>query len=334
MLRLMTSLLQIALIAGIAASASRAQDATGLDQLDRTGWPEMLTIGTADPDSPYSNYAGVVAPILEEALGIDVITEITGGPKQNAVLVELGDLDLGMVSMGPALEAWTGTSNLAPGLVHRNLRAVLSMYPSPFVFSVRSDLGIGRLEDLQTGMIVAYGPGGTTSDLYFPPMLDYLGLTVSRRNGGIFNLTEQLRDGLINAYAHAGQIPVPEWRDLDAAGWIRMFGFSEEQVATLVDAFPVSPYTIPEGVFVSQEGDLQTVAMWNILIASADLPETLVFGITETLFANREALSAQLRLLEETVPSAWSENNVLPFHSGAVLWYEGQGITIPERLRR
>lgn len=324
----------LALLPGFAAAQVSTQSANSpLDQLDRTGWPEQLTLGAGGQTTPYFEYGEAWAPIAEQALDLALSVEVTGGAKQNAVLVELGDLDLGMLSMGPALEAWTGNSDLAPGLRHRNIRALFPMYATPFVIAVRTQTGIADLDGLPANPIVAVGPGGSTADLYGPSLLDHLGIAFRQRNGSVFALTEQLRDGLVDAFAYAGRLPVPAWRDLDRANFITVFGFSPDQVASLTDALPVSPARIPASVHASQDATIETVAMWTFAIARADLPDSLIYGLMDVVFQAAPDLIERMPAFADTQPENWMTNTVLPFHPGAVQWYEDNGITIPEGLR-
>ncbi|MCB1361134.1 MAG: C4-dicarboxylate ABC transporter substrate-binding protein, partial [Rhodobacteraceae bacterium] len=95
---------------------------------DRAGWPDSLTVGTASQGGTYFVYGNGLASFIGEELGINASGEVTGGPVQNVTLVQLGDHDIGLVTMGPAYEAWTGHSELAPGLEHRDIRALFPMY--------------------------------------------------------------------------------------------------------------------------------------------------------------------------------------------------------------
>lgn len=322
------------MVGGEAVAQLATQSANSpLDQLDRTGWPEEITLGAGGQNTLYYDYGAAWAPIAEQALDLPVSVEVTGGAKQNAVLVELGDLDLGMLSMGPALEAWTGTSDLAPGLRHRDLRALFPMYATPFVMAVRTETEIVSLDDLPPNSVIAVGPGGSTADLYGPQLLQHLGITFRQRNGSVFTLTEQLRDGLVDAFAYAGRLPVPAWRDLDEANFITLFGFSPEQVASLTDALPVSPARIPSGIHTSQTAPIETVAMWSFAIGHVDLPDSLIYGLLDVIFEAAPDLIEQLPAFVDTAPENWMNNTVLPFHPGAVRWYDDHGITIPEELR-
>jgi uncharacterized protein len=73
-------------------------------------WPKSLTLGTASPGGVYYVYGEAVAKILTEKLGIDVNPLPTQGPVHNVKLIVSGGAQLGLVTMGVALQAWNGTA--------------------------------------------------------------------------------------------------------------------------------------------------------------------------------------------------------------------------------
>ena len=156
-MRLTTLAAFAATFALVAAPAAIAQD--------REGWPSSLTIGTASQGGTYFIYGTGLGALITEELGINASGEVTGGPVQNATLVQTGDHEIGLVTMGPAYEAWTGVSELAPGLEHKSLRALFPMYQTPFqVVALRSS-NIASIADLG-GKRVSVGPAGGTAATY------------------------------------------------------------------------------------------------------------------------------------------------------------------------
>ncbi|MDO8884324.1 TAXI family TRAP transporter solute-binding subunit, partial [Pseudotabrizicola sp.] len=106
--------LAAACAAGLVATTAMAQD--------KSDWPSEITIGTASQGGTYFVYGNGFAGYISEALGVNSTGEVTGGPVQNVTLVETGDHLMGLVTMGPAYDAWMGKSELAPGLEHRSIR--------------------------------------------------------------------------------------------------------------------------------------------------------------------------------------------------------------------
>jgi len=124
--------MKIEIIAAFAAAATIGLGTATLAQDDRADWPNSMTIGTASQGGTYFVYGNGLASYIAEELGIAASGEVTGGPVQNVTLVETGDHLMGLVTMGPAYDAWIGNSELAPGLEHQSIRALFPMYQTPF----------------------------------------------------------------------------------------------------------------------------------------------------------------------------------------------------------
>ena len=100
--------------AAVAVACSTPAFADG--HLDKTGWPESFTVGTASQGGTYFAYGSGWANLVAEELGLSGGGEVTGGPMQNMALVHTGDAAFGMTTMGPAAESLAGTNPIAPGL--------------------------------------------------------------------------------------------------------------------------------------------------------------------------------------------------------------------------
>jgi len=299
---------------------------------DREGWPESFTVGTASQGGTYFIYGSGWANLVGEQLDLSGGGEVTGGPVQNAALVQTGDLEFGMVTMGPAFEAWTGNSPLAPGLEHDKLPALFPMYQTPFSIITLESSGIASVSDIPDGATVGVGPAGGTSDTYFPAMLETLGADIEKRNGGASDLAGQLQDGLIDVFAFAAGVPISAFSQLEAQVDVNIFGFTPEEVATLQEAFPVSEFTIPADMYQSIDEDIGSVAMWNFAIGSADLPEDFVYEVVKVVMENHDAMMQIHSAARETLPENYDKNTFLPWHPGAVRWFEENGYDIPDDL--
>ena len=300
---------------------------------DRAGWPDSITIGTASQGGTYFVYGNGLAGFIGEELGINASGEVTGGPVQNATLVQLGDHAIGLVTMGPAYEAWTGQSELAPGLEHSDLRALFPMYQTPFQVITLNSSGLTSVTEL-AGRRVSVGPAGGTPGTYWPRFLNTLGVDATVSNAGASDAAGQLTDGLIDAFAFAAGVPISAFSQLSAEADVRMFGFNEDELARILAGHPeVSPLTIPAGTYAGHDYDQTTVAMWNYAVSNASMPESLAYEIVKLVMENHDRMMQIHASASETIMDNVLNNTFLPFHPGAVRYYEEHGITIPEELR-
>ncbi len=299
---------------------------------DRSEWPESFTVGTASQGGTYFVYGSGWANMIADELGISGGGEVTGGPTQNLALVHSGDIAFGLTTMGPARDALNGESPLAPGMVMDNVCALFPMYETPFSITALSDSGITSISDIPDGASIGFGPAGSTSDTYFPAILEELGVDFERRNGGWSDLGGQLQDGLIDVIAFAAGIPIPAVSQLEVQTDVNIIEFTEEEQQQTIDAFPVSAFSIPADTYQTLEDDARAVSMWNFAIASCDLPEDFVYEVTRLTLENNDKMREVHRSAATTVPENVDKNQVIPFHPGAARWYEENGYEIDESL--
>ena len=308
--------------------------ASAAAQSDRSDWPESFTVGTASQGGTYFVYGSGWANLIADELDISGGGEVTGGPTQNLALVHGGDVALGLTTMGPAAEALAGESPLAPGVPLDNVCALFPMYETPFSITALEGSGIASISDIPDGARIGFGPAASTSDTYFPAMLETLGVEFDRRNGGWSDLGGQLQDGLIDVIAFAAGIPIPAVSQLEVQTDVNIIEFTEQEQQTVLDNFPVSEFQIPASTYETLEEDARAVSMWNFTIASCDLPEDFIYEVTKVSLENNDRMRDIHRSAATSVPENIKYNTVLPFHPGAVRWYEENGYEIPEDLKR
>lgn len=316
----------------VAAASALMLVQPALAQDDREGWPSSMTVGTASQGGTYFIYGTGLAAMITRNLGINASAEVTGGPVQNATLVETGDHLLGLVTMGPAYEAWTGNSELAPGVEHANLRALFPMYQTPFEAVALTSTGIDDVAQMD-GKRVSVGPAGGTAATYWPRFFEVLGVNATISYAGASDSTGQVKDGLIDAFAFAAGVPISAFSQIAAENPVNIFGFTGEQRDQILEAMPeVAAFDIPEGMYdgIPAHG---TVAMWNFAVTSADMPESLAYEITKMVMENNEAMMQIHAAAVETLPENVGNNTFLPYHPGAVRYFDEAGIEIPEDLR-
>ncbi|MBW4975588.1 TAXI family TRAP transporter solute-binding subunit [Roseovarius mucosus] len=319
-------------LAALTAAATIAFGAAAGAQ-DRSDWPNSMTIGTASQGGTYFVYGNGFASYIAETLGVAATGEVTGGPVQNVTLVETGDHLMGLVTMGPAYDAWNGKSELAPGLEHKSIRALFPMYQTPFQVIALKSSGINSVSDL-AGKRVSVGPAGGTPGTYWPLFMQALDVEATVSNAGASDAAGQLQDGLIDAFAFAAGMPISAFAELAASQDVVMFGLSEEELPKVLAAYPaMAPLTIPAGTYAGHDYDQPTVALWNFAIAHQDMPESLAYEITKLAMGNSDRMIQIHAAAKETLSENWDKNTFMPFHPGAVRYFEEIGITIPDTLR-
>jgi TRAP transporter TAXI family solute receptor len=302
---------------------------------DRAGWPDSITIGTGSQGGTYFGYGSGFGAMITEALGINAGAEITGGPVQNVTLVETGEHQLGFVTLGPADEARKGESPLMPGVPHEKVRALFPMYQTPLQAAVLASSDIKGFKDM-AGKRVGVGPAGGTSATYWTRFFQnaegYEGAKIS--NAGGSDTAGQLKDGLIDAFVYAAGLPTGAYAQLAVENDVRFISMDEETLSKMMEIVPaMAPFTIPANTYEDQPNDLQTVSLWNFAIAHQDMPDSLAYAITALAMENHDRMMTNHAAAKETLPENVLKNQVIPFHAGAVKWFEENGFEIPANLK-
>ncbi|MFX0542024.1 TAXI family TRAP transporter solute-binding subunit [Roseovarius sp. S4756] len=311
----------------MAAGAAFAQD------VDKSDWPSSFTVGTASQGGTYFAYGSGWANLVAEELGLTGGGEVTGGPMQNMALVHTGEAAFGMTTMGPAAESLAGTNPIAPGLEMTQACAMFPMYQTPFSVTALASSGITAVSEIPDGAKIGFGPAGSTSDTYFPRMMDTLGVNYERRNGGWSDLGGQLQDGLLDVIAFAAGVPVPAVSQLEVQTDVNIIEFTEEEQAQLLEAFPVSDFSIKASTYSTLEKDARSVSMWNFAIANCDLPASFVNAAVDVVMSDNERMTGIHKAAGSTLPENWDKNKVLKWHPGAAAWFkENAGADIPDDM--
>ena len=301
--------------------------------MDREGWPESFTVGTASQGGTYFAYGSGWANLVAEELGITGGGEVTGGPMQNMALVHTGEAQFGMTTMGPAAESLAGTNPIAPGLAMDKACAMFPMYQTPFSITTLSSSGITSISEIPAGAKIGFGPAGSTSDTYFPRMMETLGVEFERRNGGWSDLGGQLQDGLLDVIAFAAGVPVPAVSQLEVQTDINIIEFTEEEQAQILATFPVSGFEIAADTYGTLDAPARSVSMWNFTIANCDLPASFVEAVVNVVMSDNERMVNIHRAARSTLPEHWDKNGVLKWHPGAAKWFkENAGADIPDDM--
>jgi len=314
------------ILAAAVASAAIASPAMA----DKSDWPDNFTVGTASQGGTYFAYGSGWANYMAETLGVSGGAEITGGPMQNMALVHTGDLTFGLTTMGPARESLEGNSSLAPGMKMDNVCAMFPMYETPFSITTLSDSGIESISDIPDGATIGFGPAGSTSDTYFPRMMETLGVDFERRNGSWSDLGTQLQDGLIDVIAFAAGIPIPAVSQLEVQTDVNIIGMNDDEAETIVNNFPVAEFVIPASTYQTLEEPSRVVSMWNFAIANCDAPDSMVYEMVKATMENNDKMVSIHKAATTSIPENYTKNNVLPWHPGAARWFNENGYEISE----
>ena len=318
------------------SSAAALVAAPGLvrAQTPDPSWPKTLTLGTASVGGTYFVYGQAWATLVGEKIGVPINTQQTQGPNQNIILVQGKNIDLGMTTMGIALQAWNGQGDWTKGQKMRDIRALFPMYDTPFHFVVMKRSGINSVAQL-AGKRVGVGPRAGTPGTYYPIMFQTLGIqNVTIRNGQGSDMASQLADGLIDCFAFAAGLPIASYSELEATNEVAFFSFTPEQIAKLKQAMPElrRPRSRPAPTRACQRLR-QRSGVFNFAIAHKELPDSLAYAIVKAVHARTTTRwCAGTPRRRKRCRRRSRRTAFLSFHPGAARYYKERGQNIPANL--
>jgi TRAP transporter TAXI family solute receptor len=319
-------------------AASAALPAAGLfgaasAQPRNPAWPRAVTLGTAAPGGLYAIYGPAWGQMVQAATGVQVSARTTQGPNQNIILIERREIELGMTTMGIALQAWNGQGDWTQGNRFRNIRALFPMYDTPFHGIALRRSNITNLAGV-AGKNVGLGPRGGTPGTYWPIILNTLGIRpAALRFGSASDMQGQLNDGLLDAFLFAAGVPVPAFSETETQQQVNWLDFTPEEVTRLTGALPeLAAGSIPQSVYRTAGRDLRIVGMFNFAIGHHSLDAGFVYELVKAVLDNNAQLRQAVAAGAETVAENAVKNSFLPFHPGAVRYYRERGIAIPDNL--
>lgn len=319
------------LAARAALAAALLAGATAHAQ-DRSKWPKSIKVGTASQGGTYFIYGAGWANLVQQQLGVNATAEVTGGPTQNMALVNGKQLEFGMITSGPGFDAWSGKSEIAPGVEMKDVRAMFPMYQTPFQIITLKRSNISKVEDLK-GKRVGVGPRGGTAGAYWPQFFEAVGVKINPQYGGASDQASQVQDGIIDAFAFAAGIPISAFTQLEAQIPVNIFSFDEKQLDQVLKKFPsASKFVVPADTYRSINKDQATLSMWNFAITHKDMPEDLVYEIMKVVLDNPERMKQVHQSAEETLAKNMEHNRFMWFHPGAIRYYKEKGLKVADDL--
>lgn len=301
------------------SAASEVADAVPKASL--TWPPKALSIGTAQPGGVSARYGDGLAKLLSRTVGIPVVAQQTEGPAANVRLIEAGEVQLGIVTLGVAQQAWNGVADWTGGKQLRNLRALFPMYDSPFHFLVRKDSNFVSLTDLANKKI-GIGPQGGSAGTYAPQIFKALKINAALINGPNLDLTERLAAGTIDALVTAAGVPMPAVTALNNKVELRFIELSQNENLALRLAMPeLGPSVISASTYRSLERNYQTLGLYNFMVTHKSVPDSFAYAVLDAVFSNLAEVRTFVPPASETLPKNFARNTVIPFHDGAAGWY-------------
>ncbi|MRG84834.1 TAXI family TRAP transporter solute-binding subunit [Salinibacillus xinjiangensis] len=334
---LMTLFLVVALAA--CSDSEEAGDAEGSGDSEGSGgevqeqeYPSSVTIGTGSQGGTYYIWGGGLASLLGD-LDVTANVEVTGGPVHNIQLLDSGDIQLGMATVGPFYEGYNGEGEWTAGNTYKDLRVIFPMYVTPFHWYSNASTGVTNIRDHE-GERVGVGPAGGTPGTYNPQIYEALGIETGEQvQAGASDMTTQLLDGQLDHVGFAAGIPIAAVTEAETQAEINIYGIDGEDRSKVIEELPFfQEFTIPEGTYEQQEGPIETIGQYNFGIINKNANEDFVYDLVKAFHENNDQMVQTHASAKNATEEAILNNKEFPMHPGAIKYYEEVGIDLPDAV--
>ncbi|MCA3176782.1 MAG: TAXI family TRAP transporter solute-binding subunit [Burkholderiales bacterium] len=290
--------------------------------------PSLGQVGiySAGKGSAFLPYAEGAAKYLISTTNQFVVAIETRGSIENLQRINKENNMLGIAFMGTVYEAHTGTGSWTKGEKLSNLRALFPIYETSFQMVALNSSGIKTLAQLD-GKKVGVGPAGGPAESFFKGLVEELGLKPTLVNGTPADLAKDLSEGKIDVLWQGAPPPIPAIKLVADQGNATVFGLNDKELSAMKKLFPfLASVEIPANTYKNQSGPLKSVAGWNFFVVHKDFPEADAYLITRAMLSAKDPAKEIHPTAASTLAKNATTNDFLPFHPGALQFYNQAGI--------
>ncbi len=282
-----------------------------------------IRFGAANIGGMYYSFANTFTELANEttsAYNFEVRT--TAGSTANLRLLSDNYIELGIAQADLIYDAYQKNSNL---------RAIAGLYTEACQLIVRADSDIKSLDDL-SGHTVSIGAEESGTERNASEILEFAGMPssiVKTKNLDYIDAAHQLETGDIDAFFCTAGLTTTIIEELSRECEIRLISIDDsiiDKMLSTSDAY--SRYTIPAGTYKGQDEEVSTIGVTSVLVTSDSMSSDIIKQMTAMLFENAKELqystSLDLHLNEKFAIT----NIPIPFHEGAVEYYEDNGLDV------
>jgi TRAP transporter TAXI family solute receptor len=287
-----------------------------------------LSIATGGTGGVYAAYGGGLADLIGDHLeGYKATAETTSASVDNMKLIARGDSDVAFSLADTAIDAVQGRASFDEKLP---IRALAQIYTNYTQVGTTAGEDIESIEDLR-GKRVSVGDPGSGTEVIALRVLEAAGLDpgkdIKRRQLGVDESVNALRDGSIDAFFWSGGLPTGPLTDLATTDDLVLVP-TDEYAKELQDEYgeAYATTTIPKETYKGMDEDVETIGVPNLLVVNQDMDETLAHDLTKLLFDQKKRLVA-VHPEAKNLDRARAQDIVPPvqLHPGAKRYYDEGG---------
>jgi uncharacterized protein len=291
----------------------------------------MISIATGPTGGVYYPLGGGMANILTKSVpGLTATAESTAGSVANLEFIQTGKADVALSMADASWDAYKGQEKFKDKPV--GVRALMVLYPNRMHVVSMEGLGINKIADLKGRRVSTGAPRSATEVMAFR-VLEGAGLNpakdVQRERLTPQESANALKDRKIDAFFWVGGIPTASITDFAASPGVRIKLVDHADVVEPMNKKFGPLYirdVIPAKSYPGQEAGNQCATVWNVLVASAKLPDHVAYNIVKTMFEKKQDM-VQVHKEAENFDFKNQTNAaaVIPYHPGAAKYFAEKG---------
>lgn len=315
--------------------ASLAYGAGG-KETDSSG-RKFYRFGGGKPGGSWFVMVGGLSSYLSAQSEVLNITAIGGGGSLgNNRSARAGDIDLWFTHALTAYENWNGTGSFDGEGEYQDFRMISGVYENLHHWIVLKKSGIETFNDLK-GRKVNLGAAGSGGAVNAENTLKSLGLLDSV-NGQYLSWDASgraLMDGQLDAIA-VSSAPEPVVITVEATHDIKLLTLSDQEFSKIIDDYPIYyKGFIKPGTYKAVKEPGPVIAFQVFWAAQKDVHPDAVYEMLSITFKDENKKSiAQIykHLTQLNDGEVALESLKIPYHAGAVKFWQENGVTIPDYL--
>lgn len=290
-----------------------------------------FAIGAASPGGGFYMGASAVSTVVGSKLeGYEANVEVTGASANNAMLVQAGEIQMGMCATEVAWEAYHGKFNFEGKYQCDKIRTVMPGWGGVYMFITTADSGVEDIYGFE-GKAYSGGPVGSSNEIVANRVFHLLGIKAKMMNLPTADASRSLGDGMIDGFSLAH--PAATVSELEATKKLKLLTIPEQDREKFKEAYPQYIWLeIPGGYYKALPNGAYNVGLYNLVISSVDQDEEFVYQVVKACYENRDLIKTVFPQFAKEMDPKFINCSTIPYHSGAVRYFKEQGISIPEEL--
>ncbi len=304
------------------------EEQTGEEQA--SGESTNMLMATGGTTGTYYAYGGVIGSTITNAgVGLSVTANSSGASAENVANLADKQVQLAILQNDVLDYAYNATDMYEGQDPVTSINVIATLYPEVCQLVVAADSGITSVADLR-GKAVSIGDIGSGVEFNAKQILAAYGLTtddIDVRNLSFADSATAMQDRAIDAFFATSGVPNTSVVELSTAREVTVLPVDGAEAEALMEQYAFyTPYEITPEEYSFLSEPVTTVAICAVLVCTDDLSEDVVYNLTKTLFDKKAEITTGNAKGEYLDPAYAVEGNSVPYHPGAIRYYEEVGV--------